>query len=125
MKKKSKILLFMFIIILLLILFLILINKFLFYTFTPDHQRKAKNDINSFKTCILMYGEKHPTTKQGLGVFIKAGLIRRVPLDPWGNEYQYRSPGLEGRPYDIWSYGADGKPGGIGEDKDVLSWEIK
>lgn len=46
----------------------------------------------------------------------------QVPKDPWGNEYQYRSPGQNGA-YDIWSLGADGREGGEGENQDIKSWE--
>ena len=42
-------------------------------------------------------------------------------VDPWGRPYQYRAPGDHGE-YDLWSLGADGKPGGDGEDRDVASW---
>ncbi len=52
------------------------------------------------------------------GPYLKKG---QVPKDPWGNEYQYRSPGENG-PYDIWSLGADGQEGGEGENQDVRSW---
>ena len=45
-----------------------------------------------------------------------------IPLDPWGNEYEYRSPGEEGRDYDIISYGADNTEGGDEENRDILSW---
>lgn len=45
-------------------------------------------------------------------------LQRRVPADPWGNPYVYRSPGA-GRDYDLFSYGKDGKPGGEGDDADL------
>jgi general secretion pathway protein G len=41
--------------------------------------------------------------------------------DPWGRTYQYRAPGEHGE-YDLWSFGADGKPGGEGENRDVASW---
>ena len=41
--------------------------------------------------------------------------------DPWGRPYQYKAPGERGR-FDIFSYGADGAPGGDGEDADVVSW---
>ena len=47
-----------------------------------------------------------------------------IPLDPWGNEYEYFYPGTHGNKFDIISYGADGQPGGEGEDADVNSWEI-
>lgn len=48
-----------------------------------------------------------------------------VPVDPWGRPYQYRCcPGDHGD-YDIWSHGADGAPGGDGENTDVTSWEAR
>jgi general secretion pathway protein G len=48
-----------------------------------------------------------------------------VPLDPWGKAYQYKCcPGDHGD-YDIWSYGADGAPGGEGESADVTSWDAR
>jgi len=48
-------------------------------------------------------------------------LKKDVPRDPWGNPYQYKSPGDHGD-YDLWSYGADNAPGGDGEAADVMSW---
>jgi general secretion pathway protein G len=48
-------------------------------------------------------------------------LKKDVPLDPWGNPYQYRSPGEHGE-YDIVSLGSDRAPGGDGEATDVTSW---
>ncbi|MBE9573387.1 MAG: type II secretion system major pseudopilin GspG [Proteobacteria bacterium] len=49
-------------------------------------------------------------------------LPKDVPLDPWSNPYVYKHPGKHG-PYDIISYGQDGKPGGEGNDRDIVSWE--
>ena len=46
---------------------------------------------------------------------------RESLTDPWGRPYQYKAPGDHGE-YDLWSLGADGKPGGEGEDRDVASW---
>jgi general secretion pathway protein G len=48
-------------------------------------------------------------------------LKKDVPRDPWGNPYQYRSPGEHGE-YDLASLGSDGTPGGDGEASDVTSW---
>jgi len=48
-------------------------------------------------------------------------LKKDIPRDPWGNPYQYRSPGEHGE-YDLWSYGSDNAPGGEGEAGDVTSW---
>ena len=50
-------------------------------------------------------------------------LPKRVPKDPWGNSYEYRCPGEEGRDYDIISYGLDGTSGGEGENADIASWK--
>jgi general secretion pathway protein G len=49
---------------------------------------------------------------------------RKVPKDPWKNDFLYLSPGVHAD-FDIISYGADGVPGGEGEDQDVNSWEIE
>jgi general secretion pathway protein G len=50
-------------------------------------------------------------------------LPKRIPKDPWDNLYEYKSPGEDGRDYDIISYGADGTSGGEGENQDICSWK--
>ncbi len=45
-----------------------------------------------------------------------------IPKDPWGNEYVYRFPGKHG-PFDIFSLGADGQPGGDGDASDINGWD--
>ena len=50
-------------------------------------------------------------------------LKKEVPKDPWDRPYYYRSPGEGGRPYDLYSLGADGAPGGDGDNRDITSWE--
>jgi general secretion pathway protein G len=75
---------------------------------------------------------RYPTTQEGLQALITApaGVTNwngpywkkaQIPKDPWGNEYKYAMPGQHGT-YDIISYGADGKEGGEGADKDITSW---
>ena len=74
---------------------------------------------------------RYPSGEQGLAVLVAkpadeakwAGpyLAKAVPKDPWGNDYQYRSPGEHGE-YDLLSLGKDGRPGGEGEDADLTSW---
>jgi len=57
--------------------------------------------------------------------FPAAGYITkgRVPVDPWGNKYQYEYPGRNNpHTFDLWSFGADGKTGGEGVDHDVGNW---
>ncbi|HXI19529.1 MAG TPA: type II secretion system major pseudopilin GspG [Gemmatimonadales bacterium] len=78
---------------------------------------------------------KVPTTEQGLQALIVAppdaknyqpgGYLRerRIPLDPWGNPYQYEAPGQHNDlDYDLWSFGADGVAGGEGVDADIGNW---
>ena len=52
------------------------------------------------------------------GAYLKKG----IPADPWNHAYVYRSPGSDGREYEILSYGADGQQGGADENADVTSW---
>ncbi len=75
---------------------------------------------------------RYPTTQEGLEALrTQPGGLERwdgpylkkdVPLDPWGKPYVYKSPGDHG-PFDILSYGADGAPGGDGDNHDISSWE--
>src|SRR3954451_10299480 len=51
-------------------------------------------------------------------------LRKAVPLDPWRHPYVYKAPGeVNPRGYDLLSYGADGQPGGEGENADIVSWK--
>jgi general secretion pathway protein G len=74
---------------------------------------------------------RYPTTSEGLNaLMVNPGLEnwdgpylkKAVPNDPWGKPFNYQSPGNHGD-YDLLSYGADGSPGGEGENKDIDSWE--
>lgn len=98
-------------------------------------QKTAKAQIELFGTALDSFrldSGRYPTTSEGLqalrtqpsGVKYWKGpyLPKEVPLDPWGNPYQYRSPGTHGD-YDLYSLGADNAEGGEGEDKDVVSWK--
>jgi len=100
---------------------------------------KAKQDIQSLETALTMFrldNSKYPTTEQGLTALITqptdpsikhwkpGGYLQRVSKDPWGNDYQYVYPGTHGKEYDLFSYGADGAPGGEGIDADIGNWNI-
>ena len=63
---------------------------------------------------------KFPTQSEGLQALKKSGVLKKVPKDPWGNNYVYRQIGKKdpNRP-DIFSLGVDGKLGGKGSDKDI------
>jgi len=104
-------------------------------------QLKARMQIESLETTLKLYkldNGAYPDTEQGLQALVErpeagnapkkwreGGYLEKgkVPMDPWGNEFVYLSPGLQGD-YDIVSYGADGVPGGEGKDKDINNWEI-
>ena len=51
------------------------------------------------------------------------GYLDKLPNDPWGHPYQYLSPGVKGD-IDVFSFGADNKPGGENGDADIGSWEL-
>jgi general secretion pathway protein G len=79
---------------------------------------------------------RYPTTQQGLEALVSTPgsdprprnwrgpyLRKELPLDPWDNAYVYRSPGeINQNGFDLMSYGADGRPGGEGDDADITSW---
>jgi len=104
--------------------------------------RERKARAQAAKTQIELLGTaldtfrldvgRYPTSQEGLAALRAApgGLARwdgpylkkDVPLDPWGRAYVYESPGQHGE-YDLYTYGADGAPGGEGDARDVGSWQ--
>ncbi len=105
-------------------------------------QAKARIQIASLETALKLYkldNGRYPTTEQGLEALVQmpeTGMIPKkwrdggylekgkLPQDPWKNDFVYLSPGANGD-FDIISYGADGTPGGEGEDQDINSWELE
>ena len=75
---------------------------------------------------------RYPTTQEGLQVLVQRPMgvdrwdgpyiNKGVPKDPWDRPYICRSPGEAGRPYDLYSLGADGAPGGTDNNRDITSW---
>jgi general secretion pathway protein G len=76
---------------------------------------------------------RYPDNREGLLVLVKTSddlmgwngpylRKKRLPLDPWNNDYVYRRPGLE-NDFDLFSYGADGEPEGTGDNSDISAWE--
>ena len=99
---------------------------------------KARADVGQLENAVEMYRltlNRYPTTEEGLDALVtppddardaqrfpEGGFINRLPEDPWGNDYQYLYPGEHGR-FDVWSWGADGRAGGEGEDADIGNWD--
>ena len=102
----------------------------------PDEARitAAKLDIGTINQALKLYRldiGRYPTTEQGLNALVArpsiepipqnwktGGYLDALPNDPWGNPYQYANPGTKTE-IDVYSYGADKKPGGTGTDADI------
>jgi general secretion pathway protein G len=107
----------------------------------PDEARivAAKQDIAAISQALKLYrldNRRYPTTEQGLQALVEkpsaapvpdnwktGGYLEKLPKDPWGNPYQYLSPGVHGE-FDVFSFGADGQTGGEGVDADIGNWML-
>ena len=98
----------------------------------------AQTQLANFESLLELYkmdNARFPSTEQGLDALVHASALEpqprnfpaggylnkpNLPDDPWGNSYQYASPGeCNPQSYDLWSWGADGKQGGEGNDADL------
>jgi general secretion pathway protein G len=98
----------------------------------------AKADISNIESAIELYRLNnlvYPSTSEGLKALVAppasliqkeryqpGGYIKKLPKDPWGRPYLYASPGTHGT-FDVSSLGADGAPGGEGENADIGNWQ--
>ncbi|PVZ67608.1 type II secretion system major pseudopilin GspG [Pelagibaculum spongiae] len=105
----------------------------------PDKARvaAAKTDIANLEQALQLYkldNFSYPSTDQGLEALVtkaagspepknfkSGGYMPRLPKDPWGNPYLFLSPGEQGE-IDVFSYGADGEPGGEAASADIGNW---
>ena len=91
---------------------------------------KAKADIATLEQAMEMYrldNFSYPSGGDGLQALVRppatgsarsGGYVKNLPNDPWGRAYQLAVPGRQS-PFDIYSLGADGAPGGEGENADI------
>jgi general secretion pathway protein G len=96
----------------------------------------ARTDVGNLMQALKLYkldNQRYPTAEQGLEALRSkpaAGpippnwkvYVEKLPNDPWGRPYLYANPGVKGE-IDVFSYGADGQPGGEGKDADIGSWQ--
>lgn len=96
----------------------------------------AKTDVGNIMGALKLYrldNQRYPTAEQGLqALTVKPSVspippnwknyLEKLPKDPWGGDYQYVNPGVNGV-VDVFSFGADGQPGGEGLDADIGSWQ--
>jgi len=106
----------------------------------PDAARitKARADIRALESALNLYkldNFGYPNTDQGLQALVNKPsgtpeprnwkkYMDRMPKDPWGNDYQYLSPGVQGA-VDIFSFGADGQLGGEDSNADIGNWNLQ
>lgn len=100
---------------------------------------KAKADVATIEQALDQYrldNLNYPNATEGLQALLappatlaqparyrRGGYIKKLPEDPWGRAYKYAVPGKKG-PFDIYSLGADGQPGGENDNADIYSSEI-
>ena len=95
-------------------------------------QNVAKLEVAKISQALdTFYGEfdRYPTNEEGLEVLVEKtdafadGLLNKMPRDPWGHAYEYRSPGTNS-PYEVVCYGADHREGGSGAEADISSTDV-
>ncbi len=102
--------------------------------------KKSLSDLRAIESALNLYrldNFNYPTTEQGIQALVskpsgspeaknwrKGGYIPRMPLDPWGSEYQYTNPGTSGD-FDLFTFGADGKVGGEDNNKDLSTADLR
>lgn len=114
-----------------------LVGPNLYKRLKPAKQSVARAQLKNFQTALdTFYVDtgRFPTSQEGLVILsVNPGNMKNwngpylkeaLPSDPWNNPYHYRSPGQHG-PYEIVTYGADGKAGGVDENQDINSWQGK
>ncbi|WP_242875041.1 type II secretion system major pseudopilin GspG [Stenotrophomonas maltophilia] len=104
----------------------------------PDQARvvAARQDIAALMQALKLFkldNGRYPSAEQGLQALVKppqgggampvTPYLDRLPNDPWGHPYQYQIPGTHGD-IDVFSLGADSKPGGDAGNADVGSWQL-
>ena len=100
---------------------------------TRGKQNAARAEIANIRQALeqfySLYG-RYPTNDEGLAMLRKPSdrtdgpLLTQDPKDPWGRQYQYNAPGRT-EPYEVISFGADGREGGTAGDADIVSWDLK
>src|ERR1051326_5152442 len=106
-------------------------------TTTDAKVSAAKANVAELESAIerfYVHMDRYPTTEEGLKVLVdppsdaetkwRGPKVKVLRTDPWGHEYQYRSPGTRhATSFDLWSQGADGADGGEGANANIGNWQ--
>jgi general secretion pathway protein G len=96
----------------------------------------AHTDIGNIANALKLYkldNQRYPSAEQGIAALVQKPTVdpqppawrpylEKLPADPWGHPYHFLNPGVKGE-IDVFSYGADGQPGGEGKNADIGSWQ--
>ena len=108
--------------------------------FDRAHQARvvaAKNGIKQIETQMALYkldNYTFPNTGEGIKALVNntgkrtwnGPYLDKIPMDPWGNEFQYQYPGTKNpNRFDVFSFGADGQSGGEGDAVDIGNWDTE
>ena len=93
------------------------------YFLNTGRSNAAKAELETLRGAVILFQgqtKRYPTNEEGLEIIAAEGLLKTnsIPVDPWGNPYQYNSPGTNSA-FEIISFGADGQPGGEKLDSDI------
>lgn len=97
---------------------------------------KAQADIASISNQLQLYrldNFSYPSTSEGLQALVTnpgkstwTGYLNSLPIDPWGNQYQYAFPGSNNpNGFDLWTTGSDKLAGGEGQAADIGNWNTE
>ncbi|CAD5372572.1 pseudopilin, cryptic, general secretion pathway [Rubrivivax sp. A210] len=108
----------------------------LFSSLDDARATAARTDINTLVQSLKRYkldNQRYPSSEQGLDALVAKPTaapvppnwkpyLDKLPNDPWTRPYQYLNPGVRGE-IDVFSFGADGQPGGEDKNADIGSWQ--
>ena len=108
----------------------------LFSSLDDARSTAARTDIKTLGESLKRYkidNQRYPSAEQGLDALVRKPTatptppnwkpyLDKLPADPWGRPYQFLNPGVNGE-IDVFSFGADGQPGGEGSNADIGSWQ--
>lgn len=104
----------------------------------PDEARvvQAKSNISAIQNALDLYkldNGIYPSSEQGLSALVQKPssnptpsnwkqYLKSLPKDPWGRDFMYLNPG-EHSDVDVFTYGAEGQPGGTGINAEIGNWD--
>ncbi len=87
--------------------------------------REARDGLTLINNGVGAYvfdtGKPAPKNQQELSILVDEGYFKKLPIDPWGHDYQYHYPAVQsGKVFDLFSLGPDG----IVSDDDIVNWDL-